>query len=174
MPEKKEKVPVKAKPAKAELMLRSPAEYLGEMDQMFKDFTRGFENTLSQIAAGWQWPRTHLLELPAARQALSDLIDAGTEYQVRAEVPGIPKENLNVTVTPRGIEIEGEAKATMEEEKKGFIHRERGYTKVYKGLAFPEEVIPEKAEAMLKDGVLEVKIPKKTPTEVKKRRIEVK
>ena len=53
--------------------------------------------------------------------------------------------------------------------------RERSYSSIYKNLPFPEEVIPDKAECKVKDGVLEVIIPKKTPTpEAKKHKVEVK
>lgn len=171
--EKKEKVTVKGKRAKrGEIMPWHPTDYLQEMDRMFRDFSRGFGSMLSSI--GPSWIRPSWLELPEVREAFTDLIDAGNEYRVRAEIPGIPKENLNVTVTAKSIEIEGEAKTDIEEEKEGFVRRERGYSKVHKSLSFPEEAIPDKADATLKDGLLEVRIPKKTSTEVKKHKVEVK
>jgi hypothetical protein len=55
-----------------------------------------------------------------------------------------------------------------------FVRRERTYSRIHRSLAFPEEVIPDRAEATLKDGLLEVRIPKKTPTEVKKHKVEIK
>lgn len=113
-------------------------------------------------------------QLPDVREPSTDLVDAGKEYRVHAEIPGISKENLNITVAARGIEIEGEAKTDIEEENEGFVRRERSYSKVHRSLPVPEEVIPEKAEATLKDGLPEVRIPKKTPTEVKKHKVEVK
>ena len=95
--------------------------------------------------------------------------------EIRAEVPGIPRDKIDVTVTKNGIEILGEASARNEDKDKNFVVRERSYSRIYKNLTFPEEVVPEKAENRVKDGVLEVSIPKKTPTpEVKKHKIEVK
>lgn len=98
---------------------------------------------------------------------------ARAQHRVCVEVPGIPKENLSIDVTPRGIEIKGEAKTEIEEEKEGFIRRERGYSKVHRSLTFPDEVLADKAEATLKNGVLEVRGPKKSLTEVKKHKVEI-
>jgi HSP20 family protein len=91
---------------------------------------------------------------------------------VCAEILGIPRDKIDVTVTKDAIEISAETGA---EKEKNFIVRQRSYSSIYKNLAFPEEVIPEKAECTLKDGLLEVSIPKKTPTpEVKKHKVAVK
>jgi HSP20 family protein len=111
--------------------------------------------------------------MPDVRHARYDLIDAGKEFCVRAELHGITKENLNVTVTARGVQIDGEAKTDIQKEKEGFVRRERRYSKIQRSLSFPEEVIPQKAEATLKDGLLEIKVPKRRPTEVKKHRVEI-
>ena len=143
---------------------------------MFSDYFRRFENTWPSLFQGGvfgpRWWRA--FELPETRRAFADLIDAGKEYHVRAEVPGIPKDKLNISVTPRGIRIEGEAETKIDEDKEGYVHKERTWSKVRRELAFPEEVIPDQAEAEVKNGVLEVKVPKKNPTEVKVHRIQVK
>jgi len=107
-------------------------------------------------------------ELPDVMEPSSDIIDTGKEYRVCAEIPGIPKDKIDVTVSPKGIEISGEAETKTKEEKEGYIHQERGYSKIYRNLPFPEEVIPDQAKATLENGILEVKIPKKTPTEIKR------
>ena len=104
-----------------------------------------------------------------------DLVDAGKEYHVCAEVPGIPKEKIDVTITKDNIEISGKAEVERKEEEKGFVVQERGYSEIYRQMSFPEEVLPDKAEATLNKGLLEIKIPKKTPTlEVKKHKVEIK
>jgi len=109
------------------------------------------------------------------RAACTDLIDTGKEYQVCAEVPGIPKDKINVTITKDSIEISGKAEIERREEEKGYVVRERGYSEIHRRMAFPEEVVPEKAEATLKQGLLEIKVPKKTPTpKVTKHKVEIK
>jgi len=153
-------------------MKNVPANHvLATFEDTLEDFRRRFQEN---IWMPWEWAiEPYNVELPR-RAAYSDLIDEGNRFLVRAEVPGIPKDKINVTATKDGIEISGETDAENEE-KENFIVRERSYSSVYKSLTFPEEVIPEKAECKIKDGILEVSIPKKTPTpEVKKHKIEVK
>jgi len=173
---RKEKISVKSKETKGEIAPWHPPEYMQEMDRWLGDLRRGLDDMFASLESGWGWvrPRVPWPAMPDVRHARYDLIDAGTEFCVRAEVPGITKENLNVTVTGRGLEIQGEAKTAIQEEKQGFVRRERGYSKIQRSLSFPEEVIPEKAEATLKDGLLEIKVQKKTPTQVRKRRVEIK
>ena len=173
MPSKKEE---ESKRRKSDIVARTPERELSDMDRMFSDYFRRFENNWPSLFQGGlfgpRWWRS--FELPETRRAFADLIDAGNEYHVRAEVPGIPKEKLNISVTPRGIKIEGEAETKIDEDKEGYVHKERTWSKIRRELAFPEEVLADQAEAEVKNGVLEVKVPKKSPTEVKVHRIQVK
>lgn len=171
--EGKKKVPVKKEEITPERPI-FPPDIFEAFDNMLEDFRRTFRSFLRPWGP-WRWGlfEKHLPELPV-REVCADIIDTGKEFLVCAEVPGIPKDKIDVTVTEDGIEISAETEAKKEEKEKSFIYRERSYSRIYKKLSFPEEVIPEKAEATLKDGLLEVKVPKKTPKEVKKHKIEVK
>jgi len=153
-----------------------PEDYVNSMDRMFGDFESRFERLLAPFpAGGWFAPgRRRWLEMPDVRLPYADLIDSGKEYRVFAEVPGIPREKLDITVTDRDIKIEGEAKTDLHEEKEGFVRQERGYSRISRRLAFPEPVVAEKAEASLNNGVLEVKVPKKAPTTFTRRKVAVK
>lgn len=177
MAEKETKIPVR-KGQKRETAITHwrPEEYQNNMDQMFRDLESRFDRLLAPFpAGGWFGPgRRRWLETPDVRLPYADLIDSGREYRVMAEVPGIPKDKLNITVTDREIKIEGEAKTDLHEEEEGFIRQERGYSRISRRLAFPEPVVAEKAEASLENGVLEVKVPKKAPTTFTRRRIAVK
>ncbi len=97
-----------------------------------------------------------------------DLIDTGREYLVRADLPGVSKDDVELRATPDGIEIKAESKRQREEKEKGYYYRERSYSALQRTLPFPEEVLPDQAEASLKDGLLEVRIPKREPTPEKK------
>ncbi len=150
-------------------------DYLSQMDRMFEDFESRFERTLEHLPGpGFLGPRRRWMGLPEIRHPYADLVDSGKEYRIIAEVPGIPKEKLDITVTDREVKIEGEAKTDLHEEKEGFIRRERGYSRISRRVAFPEPVAAEKAEASLNNGVLEVKVPKKTPTTFARRKVLVK
>ncbi len=145
----------------------NPMSVMADMDRLFDDFRSEWESTFLA-------PRTFAREL--VRQPLIDLADNGKEYTVKAEIPGINKEDLNIEVTENEIEISGETKSEEREEdkEKGFIRRERRYSKFYRSLPLPEAVLSEKAEAELKDGILTVKLPKAAPPEKKTKKVPVK
>lgn len=165
----KKKVPVKKGSEESTAITPwRPDDYLSNMDRMFGGIESPFER-------GWFGPgRRRWFGMPDVRLPYADLIDSGKEYRVLAEVPGIPREKLDITVTDREIKIEGEAKTDLHEEKEGFIRRERAYSRISRRLAFPEPVVAEKAEASLNNGVLEVKVPKKAPTTFTRHKVAVK
>ena len=101
---------------------------------------------------------------PDMKQTAMDIIDTGKEYKVVAEMPGVSKNDLEVSITDNDISICGETKTEIEKEDEGYIRRERSYSTLCRSMAFPQEVNPDKAEAILKDGILEVKVAKKKPT----------
>ena len=172
-PEKTEIVPARAQRAIKPRKHVPATHVLATFDNLLDDFNRRFRES---IWAPWEWEpiEPYITEFPA-REAFADLVDAGNKFVVHAEVPGIPKDKINVTVTKDDVEISAEAGTEKEEKKKGYVFRERGYSSFYKRIVFPEEVVPEKTESIVKDGVLEVDVPKKTPTpEPKKHKVAVK
>ncbi|HVP23834.1 MAG TPA: Hsp20/alpha crystallin family protein [Conexivisphaerales archaeon] len=152
----------------------SPEEYVHYMARVFDDAARRFERD-APFGDLWLEPKSKwFARLPGVRRPYADLVDTGKEYRLVIEVPGIPKDKLDITVTDSEITVEGEAKTEVKQEKEGFVRRERGYSKMSRTMLFPEPVESEKAEASVKDGVLEVTVPKKTPTQVKGRKLSVK
>ena len=103
-----------------------------------------------------------------------DMVDTGKEYKIIAEMPGVDKKDIEVNVTSNDIKICGETKTETKNKEEGWIRRERSYSTICRSMIFPEEVNPEKADAMLKDGILEIKVAKKTPTAGRSRNIPVK
>jgi len=165
----------KEKKAETEITPWRPEPYIGEMESELDELGRRFESTFSPFPRTWFAPRRRMLhELSQVRYPYADLIDSGKEYRVLAEVPGIPREKLDIRVTNREIRIEGEAKTDIKEEEEGFVRRERGYSKVSRVLAFPEQVVADKAEATLTNGLLEVRVPKKKSTKPASHKVTVK
>jgi len=78
---------------------------------------------------------------------------------IHAELPGLKKENVKVTITGDLLEIEGERKLETEEKGNGYVHSERNYGKFYRAVALPEGATADKATAAFADGVLEIAIP---------------
>ncbi|HJX04419.1 MAG TPA: Hsp20/alpha crystallin family protein [Thermoplasmata archaeon] len=145
----------------------NPSSLMADMDRIFDDFRSDWENLFIV-------PRSFAAE--QVRQPLIDLADNGKEYVVKAEVPGLKKEDLNIEITENGIEISGETKSEENEEDKsgGYIRRERKYSSFFRSLPLPDAVLTDKADAELKDGVLTVKLPKAAPPEKKTKKVQVK
>ena len=130
-----------------------------DMDRWFDNVRRTFEDRF------WGGPLARWTGSDApVREPLVDLIDKGSEYVVRAEVPGVSKEDVDLTVTQDGIEIRAQTKRSREEDEKDYYYSERTYQSLQRVLGFPEEVKADLASATLKDGLLEVRVPKKQPT----------
>ena len=138
-----------------------PAGWLGEIDHWFDDLRRDFDATLR---APFLTPRT-----VAARRPLVDVRDVEEEFLVTAELPGVSKENVDITVSPDSVELWAKAVDTREETATNFVLRERRWSEIHRRIALPAEVRPEGAGAALRNGILEVRLPKTTPTTTAKR-----
>ena len=171
--------PMKSVPAKHVPGKHIPAKHVPAVHVLttFEDLVEDFRNSfIESIAFPWNWVSLEPV-VPAipVREATVDLVDEGNKFIVHAEMPGVAKDKIDVTLTKDGIEISAETDVEKQNSEKNFVVRERVYSHIYKQLSFPEEVIPEKAESTFKDGLLEVYVPKKTiaPTP-KKHKVAVK
>lgn len=102
-----------------------------------------------------------------------DLIDKGDKYKILAEVPGVSKKDLDVQITPNEIRICGETKSEIKDGKEGYIRHELSYSTICRHVKFPEEVIPENAEAKLIDGIIEIEVLKNNQNRIRGRKIPI-
>jgi HSP20 family protein len=148
----------KTEPAPAsEIDVRRPFSFFDEWDNWFESLRKEFENRF------WG-PAVSRAPTAMSRTPLIDLADAGKEFVVKAELPGVEKEDVNVRVSPDSIEIRAESQRERKEDERDYYYHERSYNAFERVLPFPEEVLADQADAKLKDGVLEVRVPKKVPT----------
>lgn len=91
---------------------------------------------------------------------------------IRADVPGMTKNDVTVEVTDGQVVLRGERKHEKEEKKEGYYRAERTYGAFYRTLPLPEGVKLDEAKATIKDGVLEVTVPA-TKAEVTKRTLAI-
>jgi len=137
-----------------------------EMRRTLDTFRANMEDTLERVFPS---------QMPALKQPRVDVVDLGDALQVVADMPGVQKEDIEINLTPERIEISAESSTETERKDEDYTYRERGYASYHRMLDLPADVLPDKAEATFKNGVLEVKIPKKEPPEVeKKTRVNVK
>lgn len=89
-----------------------------------------------------------------------DIEERDDSYVVTADIPGIPRDNLDISVTPRSLSLSGQGEQTREESRGRYIARERGYGQFNRTFTLPEEVDPARARARFHDGQLYVELPK--------------
>ncbi len=147
---------------------------------IFEAIDRTFDDLRNEIESlFWGYPTyAHYRDMQSldagTRMPYADIIDRGDEIVITAEMPGISKENVEVQVDENSVEISGEIEKSTEDRDRGYYIRERAYTSFYRYIPLPEDVRPEGVKAKMKNGVLEIVLPKKVPAkEEKKRKVKV-
>ena len=123
------------------------------------DFDRLF-NTLFDRGESQRW-------VPAM-----DLVESEDGFTLRADLPGLGEDDVNIEVRDNTLRISGERKAEREQSERGWYRVERRFGQFSRALTLPEGVNADAIEASFENGVLEVRIPK--PEEKKPRKISIK
>ena len=100
-----------------------------------------------------------------------DLVESGDHFVLRADLPGLSEEDVNIEVEDRVLTISGERKAEHEEREEGFHRVERSFGAFSRSLTLPKGIDADAVAASFDRGVLEIRIPK--PEARKPRRIEI-
>mgnify|MGYP000664761225 CR=1 FL=1 len=168
---KEDKIIEKPTEGKGELTTRRPYDLWTEMDRMFDNFRSQFDNLFWPLGQRSE-PITIMTE---RRMPPMDVADLGDRYEMRLEMPGIPKDDINIEVTPTTIEISAEHDENKEDKHKNWLRRERSSMSYYRALELPEELKTDNVDAELKDGILTVKLPKMEPKpERKPKKVQIK
>ncbi|HEY0673906.1 MAG TPA: Hsp20/alpha crystallin family protein [Longimicrobiales bacterium] len=139
-----------------------------DMDRMFSGFgTSG----RSLFAEPW-YGESNLEQSFWAPQV--ETFRRGDELVVRADLPGMNKENVNVEFEDDTLIISGERQDEYQEERDDFYRTERSYGRFYRAIPLPEGVDADRGKAEFKDGVLEVSMPAPREAARKSKRIDIK
>jgi HSP20 family protein len=121
--------------------------YLQEMNRMMENFFHGFGLVPHQ-------------ERPGAFIPNIDMLDAGKEIKITAELPGMEQDDIDISITKEMLTIKGEKKEEKEEKGKGYHRTERSYGAFNRTISLPVEVDTNKIEATFKKGILTIRLPK--------------
>lgn len=144
---------------KQELQKPAPARALSpfeEMDRMFDHFLR----------RGWmrpwrfEWPSFPEMALPEMKVPKVDVVDRENEIVVKAEVPGVDKKDIDISVGEDTVTIKGETRREEKEEKGDYYRCEISRGAFSRTVALPAAVDGTGARASFKDGMLELTLPK--------------
>ena len=111
---------------------------------------------------GWRRPLLAELESLEMRFPRIDMVDRDTELLVRAELPGVEKKDLEITIADDFLTIAVHREVSEKEESEHFYRAEMSRGAMERTIPLPMDVVGDKAKAELKDGVLELVIPKAT------------
>jgi HSP20 family protein len=129
------------------------------------------------------WPRSfggdwfRRLDVPTAVSDWNpscDLTEQEGEYLIRAELPGVKAEDVDITLDDGVLRIRGEKKSETKEEKDGRTYSERSYGSFERAMTVAGVDDGATVDATLKDGVLELHIPRKPATKPEAKKIAVK
>jgi len=131
-----------------------------EMDRMFEGFfPRGWMRPMRM-----DWPEWSTLQAPfEGRTPKVDVVERDNEVVVRAELPGVDKDNLDVSVTDDSVTIKATTQQESEEEKDDYHRREISQGSFSRTVALPASVQSDQAKASFKNGMLELTLPKAVP-----------
>lgn len=154
----------KSAPAHGLQKYASPFE---EMERMFNDF---FQQRF--FAPAWM-PRIKFPDLTDVSTSV-DMFEEGDALVIKAEIPGMKKEEISIDFAGDLVTISGEKKSEEKTERKDYYRLERSFGSFSRKLHLPVEIQVDKATASFKDGVLEIRMPKSDAAKKKTRKITVK
>jgi HSP20 family protein len=150
---------VKVEPMKA----LSPFE---EMERRFEEF---FRRPFSILSPAWL-PRLRIPESEEPAPTV-DIFEEDGDVVVKAELPGMKKEDIDVKLTDKTITISGEKKKEEKVEKKNYFRMERSYGSFTRSFGLPSEVQTDKVKAQFKDGILEIRVTKTEEAKKKEKKV---
>jgi HSP20 family protein len=135
--------------------LRELATVQQQMRRMLEDVFGGSGGEMEERERRW---------LPSM-----DVVDRDNEILLRFDLPGVPKDQINVEVEDGTLVVSGERRSEQEERGDRFYRRERSVGSFTRSIPLPEGVDAEKIQADCRDGVLELRVPKPEKRSQRKR-----
>jgi HSP20 family protein len=136
-----------------------------DMDRLFQQFWGGGRNLMRGRGA----------EAPSMWMPQVELREEGGKLHVYADLPGLKKEDVKLSLEGDHLVLQGERQSSREEGQQGgsFYHSERSYGSFYRSIPLPEGVDPQTAQADFKDGVLDVTFDAPRRPQQQSRQIEI-
>ena len=138
-----------------------------------RDMERMMEDFFGKRMRPW-WPeRWFRSEEMEPTSPAVDFYEEKDDIVVKAELPGIDKNNIEVNLTDRALTIRGEKRKEEEVKEKNYYRSECSYGSFVRTLELPTDVHADKVKATFKDGILEVRLPKTEEAEKKEIKVKV-
>lgn len=142
-----------------------------EMERIFEDFGFGRGLLSPRMGSGLGRGRGEIGRMMWTPQI--EVFERQGQFIVRADLPGLKKEDVNIEITDDALTLRGERRQEHEEEHEGYYRSERSYGSFFRSIPLPDGVNPDEAKASFRDGVLEISMPAPQRAE-RRRQIEIK
>lgn len=148
------------------LVKKAPENFIRTVnDEISSLLNRHFDTYFPESA---YWSDEAKLSMPI------ELTDAGKEYDIRAELPGVKKEDLDIDIESDYLKINAKKVEEKNEEGKNFKRSEFNYGEFSRVIELPEEIDIDKTEAKLENGVLKIMAPKLNKEKAQNKKLIVK
>lgn len=117
------------------------------------------------------FPRIALPRWEEGVLPLTDVEETPTNYLVRMNLPGVPKDKVEIRFWDQNLDLKADVMTHKETERKNYVYRERTETGYHRRLNFPTPIVADKTEAVLENGILTVTVPKLKTAEEKRIRV---
>lgn len=153
-------------------MTRRPTQ-IGSPFRMLERFADEVDRMFEEFGFGRGWHRPGFMTESMSWTPQIDISQRNNELVIRADLPGMNKEDVKVDVSDDAITIQGERRREHEEDRAGAYRIERSYGSFYRAIPLPEGALTEQAKATFKDGVLEITMPAPPEQVTRGRRLEI-
>ena len=144
------------------LVRRAPDNFIRTVnDEISSLLNRHFD---SYFPDSKYWEEENKFTMPV------EITDSGKEYDIRAELPGVKKEDLDIDIEENYLKINAKKVEEKTESEKNFKRSEFNYGEFSRVIELPEEINVDKTEAKLESGVLKITAPKMTKEKDSKRK----
>jgi len=137
------------------LVNREKMQPVSSFDDFEKYFNSLFRSPFSLVAG----PIMGQGKVPLLSPSM-DIYDEKNDIVIKAEVPGVSKDDIDISVDKNSLTISGEKKQETKVDEKNFHRMERSYGSFSRSFRLPDGVNTDKAKAAFKDGILEIRIPR--------------
>lgn len=144
---------------KGEITSIKSLDLWSEMDRMFDNFRTSFYDLF------WPWRQrsSPITAMTQIRTPSMDIANLGDRYEMHLEIPGLPKDDIKIEVTPNTVEISAQHDESKEEKDKNWLKREMSSINFYRALELLEELKTDNVDAELKEGILTLTLLKVKP-----------
>ena len=153
--------------------LRSRRQQMASPFQMLDRFADEIDRMFADFGFGRGWSRSPMMPENVGWIPQIEVSHRDNMLQIRADLPGLNKDDIKVDVTDDAIVIQGERRHEEERERDGVYRSERSYGSFYRTIPLPEGAMADQAKAVFKDGVLEVTMPAPPDQVTRGRRLEI-